>query len=133
MSPNRKNDLLYLLNILEAIKKIEVYIGGINDAESFYIKDEQLQFNACLSLLTHIGESVNKICSELKNDETSVDWKNISGFRNRIAHDYTGLDIFIVFRIIEEELPMLEEKIYLLINKNLSTGYLIRMSFMQQK
>jgi uncharacterized protein with HEPN domain len=50
MLPQIKNDLLYLLNILESIEKINLYIGDIDNAEDFYYANDQLNFNATLNL-----------------------------------------------------------------------------------
>ena len=54
MLPNKKNDLLYLLNILESIEKIRLYGAETQDAEAFYQLNDQLNFNASLNLLTNI-------------------------------------------------------------------------------
>ena len=59
MLQNKKNDLLYLLNILESIVKIRLYAADTQDAEAFYQLNDQLNFNASLNLLTNIGESYN--------------------------------------------------------------------------
>ena len=59
MLQNKKNDLLYLLNILESIVKILLYAADTQDAEAFYQLNDQLNFNASLNLLTNIGESYN--------------------------------------------------------------------------
>lgn len=60
MLPNKKNDLLYLLNILESIEKIKLYVASSTDAEEFYQMNDQLNFNAALNLLANIGESASK-------------------------------------------------------------------------
>jgi uncharacterized protein with HEPN domain len=98
---------LYLLNILESVQKITLYARGAGSAEELYERADQLHFNACLSLLTQIGESAGKISDELKRKENHVEWTRIKSLRNRITHDYTGVDILIVYNIIKDDLPLL--------------------------
>ena len=66
MLPGIKNDLMYLLNILESIEKIILYSADFSDAESFYEHNEQINFNATLNLLANIGENTGKLSNELK-------------------------------------------------------------------
>lgn len=111
MQPNIKNDLLYLLGILESIGKIEKYTQNCLDADDFYFCNEQLNFNASLNLLGNIGELCSKISVELQNIYKDIDWRAIKNLRSRIVHDYAGLDIYIVFKIIKNELPFLKNNI----------------------
>jgi len=120
MQPNIKNDLLYLLGILESIGKIERYTLPCVTADDFYFLNNQLNFNASLNLLANIGELSTKISAELKNKYPHIEWQKLKYFRNRIVHDYAGLDIYIVFKIIGMELPILKEEIEKIISKELS-------------
>ena len=58
MSPNEKNDLLYLLNILEYIGKIWKYTENTKSVEELFELNEQMNLNASLTLLANIGENV---------------------------------------------------------------------------
>jgi uncharacterized protein with HEPN domain len=107
-----RNDLLYLLNILESIEKIHIYSKKAENAEDFFYENDQLNFNGALTLLANIGENVAKISSELKNTNPDIEWQDIKDFRNKVVHDYIGIDIFIVFRIIKNELDPLKNKIF---------------------
>ena len=55
MLPNERNDLMYLLNILEHIGKIWKYTEETNDAEELFELNEQMNLNASLTLLANIG------------------------------------------------------------------------------
>lgn len=120
MLPNKKNDMLYLLNILESIEKIRVYTAETQDAEAFYQLNDQLNFNASLNLLTNIGESVSKISSDLKEEYPKINWIQIKDFRNRIVHDYVGIDLFITFDIITNDLVKFEKQIKKIVKKKIS-------------
>lgn len=100
MLPGIKNDLMYLLNILECVEKIVLYFADCYDAEAFYDKNEQMNFNATLNLLANIGENVGKISDDLKQIYSDVDWAPIKGLRNRVVHDYINIDTFMVFDIV---------------------------------
>jgi len=111
MLPNKKNDLVYLLNILEHIGKIRKYTKGANDAEELFELNDQMNLNASLTLLANIGESVSKITDDLKRECPNIEWQQIKGFRNRIVHDYIGIDLAVVYEIITEDLGKLKSEI----------------------
>ena len=119
MLQHKENDLLYLLNILEHLGKIWKYTESIKSAEEFYEFNEQLNFNASLTLLANIGENVGKISEELKSEYSDIKWQPIKDFRNRIVHNYMGIDVEIVFEIITEDLKELKPKIEKIISENI--------------
>jgi len=119
MLPNEKNDLLYLFYILEYIGKIWKYTEGINDEDELLNKNEQLNFNASLTLLANIGENVSKISEKLKHEYSNIEWKQIKEFRNRIVHDYTGIDLIIVYEIITKDLKILKSEIEKIIKEKI--------------
>ncbi|MEW6203125.1 MAG: HepT-like ribonuclease domain-containing protein [bacterium] len=57
-----------------------------------------------------IGEASRNIPDEVKHKYQDVDWSGIIGLRNRIAHEYFGVNLTIVWSIIEQELPGLKEQ-----------------------
>lgn len=122
MLPGIKNDLMYLLNILESIEKIILYSKDCSDAEIFYELNDQLNFNASLNLFINIGENVSKISDELKQKYSSIDWKQIKGFRNRVVHDYVNLDTLLVFDIIKNDLKQLKGELSKIISDELNAG-----------
>ncbi|MGI6449068.1 MAG: DUF86 domain-containing protein [Desulfitobacteriia bacterium] len=104
-----KNDLMYLLNILESLAKINLYSAACTDAETFYQKNEQMNFNATLNLLANIGENIGKLSDELKQLYPDVAWSQIRGLRNRVVHDYINIDTLMVFDIIKNDLKPLNQ------------------------
>jgi uncharacterized protein with HEPN domain len=124
MASSKEFDLLYLLRILEASEKIRIYSKGFTDPIDFFEANDQREFNACLSLLAQIGEQANKISTETKQKYPDLDWGNIYGYRNRIVHDYTGIDKFLTFEIIVESVPALIDSISNLIRVEVRNGSL---------
>jgi len=119
MLPNEKNDLMYLLNILEYIGKIWKYAEKAGNAEELYELNDQMNLNASLTLLANIGENVSKMTEKTKKEYSNIEWKQIKEFRNRIVHDYAGIDLAIIYEIISEELKRLKPEIEKIIREKL--------------
>jgi uncharacterized protein with HEPN domain len=64
-----------------------------------------------------IGEAANRIPDEIKEKFNNVNWHRIRGFRNRIVHDYMGVDLEIIWEIIEKNLDELKVQIEEIINQ----------------
>ena len=120
MQSSIKNDLVYLLRILESIGKISLYSESYSEPMSFFEANEQQPFNASLSLLMNIGEQSTKLSEELRLKYIDVAWNEIRTYRNRAAHDYTGIDKVITFQIIKEHLPKLNNAVILIIKEQLA-------------
>lgn len=122
MLPSIRNDLMYLLNILESIEKILLYSKDCTDAEEFYMMNDQLNFNASLNLMANIGENIGKISEELKQIYTNIEWKQIKGFRNRVVHNYVNIDTLMVFDIIKNNMVPLRDSLTNIVTKELDKG-----------
>lgn len=101
--------LLYLCTILEAIEKIEIYKHDFENGTALMEANDQMNFNAICRLLLAVGEESKKIDANLLALQPQIDWNAIIGLRNRMAHDYRGIDADIVFDIITKELFTLKE------------------------
>lgn len=122
MLRDKRNDLFHLLNMLESIGKIEKYIGRTSGVDEFVNEDDQLTYNATLTLLANVGESIAKLSDETQNELKTIDINAIRGMRNRIVHDYTGLDSFIVYDVAKNKLDDLRTAVEIIINRNLKSG-----------
>lgn len=122
MLPGIKNDLMYLLNVIESTEKIVLYSENCSDAEAFYEMNDQLNFNASLNLFANIGENIGKISDELKQVYIDIDWKQVKDLRNRVVHDYVNIDTFTIFDIIKNNLAILKNKLMKIITIELGNG-----------
>lgn len=102
-------NILHLLTVLESIEKIMLYTTGFSDKRSFYESGDQVQYNAVCHLLLAIGEETLKLDGQLKEEMAFIAWEQIGGLRNRIAHDYRGIDPEVVFQIAKYELLPLKD------------------------
>ncbi len=113
---NERN-LIYILTILEAIEKCFIYTEDIHSSDEFYQANEQLNYNACQLLLMTIGEESKKLEERIKEDFNNIQWRNIANFRNRIAHDYRGVNPKISFSIVKDFLPQLKQELMKILNE----------------
>jgi len=96
-------NLIYIFTILEAIEKINLYTKVFEDDESFYYANDQMNFNAVVSLLIAIGEENKKIDTKIKSD-IDFTWNDISKMRDKISHNYRGINPYMVWDIIQNPL-----------------------------
>ena len=89
---SNNNQILYIISALAASQKAMFYAQNYNSPNVFFEADEQVHFNATLTLLIAIGEEVKKIDNQLLQSQLSIEWQNIKNMRNVLAHDYRGVD-----------------------------------------
>jgi uncharacterized protein with HEPN domain len=99
---------LLLEDIQESCDRILEYTKGLS-FEDF--KKNYLVVDAVLRNFTIIGEAAGRIPAEFKIKHKEIDWDRIRGFRNRIVHDYFGIDYQIVWIIIENNILELRDLI----------------------
>lgn len=107
--PIKQKDKNCLQNILDSINKISNYTQLFQNADELY--NDNKSFDAVLMNFVIIGEMVAKLSDEFKENNSKVDWSNIKGFRNIIAHQYFGIDAEEVLGIILNELPILKREL----------------------
>ncbi len=83
-------------DMLESCNKILQYTENM-DFEAFCNDSKTL--DAVIRNFEIIGEAANRLPEDFKDDHNNIDWHRIRGFRNRIVHDYIGIDFGIVWEI----------------------------------
>lgn len=99
---------LYIEDILNAIKKIKRYTHKISFKN--FCKDEKT-VDAVIRNFEVIGEAVRQLSPDIKSKHPEIEWKVMINFRNVIIHEYFGIDLEIMWDIIETKLNILEKKI----------------------
>ena len=105
---SKRTDKEFLLDIQEAIRRIELYTKGLN-YQDFSQKIEAQ--DAVVRNLEIIGEAVKNISSNLKGKYKDIQWREIAGMRDKIIHFYFGVNWDIVWQTVKDKLPQLEEKV----------------------
>ena len=102
-----------LLHILEAIDEILSYT--INTDLKSFLSNSMMRF-ACVKQIEIIGEAANSITPETKAVFTDLEWKQIIGMKHILVHEYFGVDFDLIWQVVIDDLPVLKEKILLVIN-----------------
>lgn len=99
---------LLLDDILLSIDKINEYSKGLTLNE--FLNDSKTS-DAVIRNFEIIGEAANRLPDDIKEKYPEIDWYRIRGFRNRIVHDYMGIDYQMVWLIKEDYLPNLKNEV----------------------
>jgi uncharacterized protein with HEPN domain len=98
-----RDDRVYLQHILDAINDIAAYCG--DDHGAFLA--ERMRQDATLRKLEVIGQAVKNLSEHIKSRQPDIPWKQIAGMRDKVIHDYFGVNLEIVWAVIQQELPKL--------------------------
>ena len=98
----------YLNDIDDSISDILNFAADMTVDE--FEADKKTQY-AVIHCLEVIGEAVKKIPDDLKNRYNKIPWKEIAGMRDKLIHDYFGVDLETVWTTIAEDIPPLKELI----------------------
>ena len=103
-----KDDRLYLIHVGECIDRIEQYTAG-GEAD---FKTSTLIQDAVLRNLQTLAESSQHVSDPLKTSHPDVPWRDIAGFRNVLVHQYLGVDLDYVWRVVEYDVPILKKRVH---------------------
>lgn len=104
----KKDPKVYLEDIKDSITKIENYTK--DTTEDVFFNDSRLQ-DSVVRRLEIIGEAVKNLPSEFKKKHPKVPWREIAGMRDVLIHEYSGVNLSRVWKVIEEDLPELKKRL----------------------
>jgi uncharacterized protein with HEPN domain len=99
---SERNYRLYLTDIVESGTAILEYTKDIS-FEQF--NHDRKTCSAVIRELEIIGEAVGKLPDDVKQKHLDVEWQDIKDFRNLLIHEYFGVDLEIVWKVIQDDLP----------------------------
>ncbi len=97
-----KDERVYLTHIRDAILDIEQYAAAGRDV---FLSDRMRQ-DAIIRKLQVIGEAIKKIPDATRQRRPEVPWKQIAGMRDRLTDDYFGVDLMLVWAVVENHLAI---------------------------
>jgi len=106
-----KDDRIYLRHILDAIADIQAYCA--TGRQSFF--DERIRQDAVIRKIEVIGEAAKHLSDATKRARPDVRWREIGGMRDKMIHEYFGVNLEIVWTAVERDLPELKSAIETLI------------------
>ena len=98
----------FLKDILEGARRILFYTKNME--YEVFLEDLKTQ-DAVVRNIEIIGEATKNLSEEFRKKHTEVPWKSISGMRDKLIHDYFGVNVDIVWGVVREDLPKLVDQI----------------------
>ncbi len=108
MSSNFRDYRDYIQDILDSIDEIESFTEGMKFEE--FTKDKKT-INAVTRSVEVIGEAAKKIPKSIRNKYPNIPWKKISGMRDKLIHEYFGIDLEILWKVAKDNIPPLKSTI----------------------
>ncbi|MCZ7399524.1 MAG: DUF86 domain-containing protein [Candidatus Methanoperedens sp.] len=110
----KKDDIVYLRHILDAISRIEEYIKGLNYDD---FMDNHLVQDGVVRQIEIVGEATKRVSTEMREKYPDIPWRKMSGMRDKLIHDYLGVDLDAVWDTVEKDIPVLKDEIQTVIKE----------------
>ena len=105
----KKDPAVYIRHIHDCILRIEAYV---EEGRAAFFNDHKTQ-DAVIRNLEVIGQAVKDLGTErMSNEQPDIPWTQIAGARNVLAHQYLGVDLDLVWNIVDQNLPSLKAAIH---------------------
>lgn len=97
-----------LEDMLDAIGQIDVYTAEMDEAE--FSKDRKTQ-DAVVRNLEVLGEAAGRLPGSYREQHAEIPWAMVRGMRNRIVHAYFGVDLQLIWEVVQDDLPPLKSHV----------------------
>jgi uncharacterized protein with HEPN domain len=101
-----------LEDILDAIKRIESYLRGVNEKK---FKDDLMRQDAIMLQIEIIGEAARHVSDEFQERHPEIPWSEMIGMRNKIVHDYFEIDVSRIWDTAKNDIPPLKKAVWKLL------------------
>lgn len=104
----RKDPLIYIRHMDSCLERIIQYTAGLDEAA--FLRDTLVQ-DAVLRNFEILGEAAKNVDDAFRQQYPEIEWRKISGMRDKLIHDYIGVDLWAVWGVVEKVLPRLKADI----------------------
>ncbi len=103
----------YVRDMLEGAEKALEFVRGMGYDE--FASDDKTQF-AVIRALEIMGEAAKKVPKDFRETYSTIPWREIAGTRDKLIHDYIGVNLSVVWRTLQDDLPPLIEQLESVLN-----------------
>lgn len=105
---SKREPLLYLQDILTSLSRIEDYTESLSFGD---LNNDWKTIDAVVRNLEVIGEAAKNMPEEILEQYPNIPWSNMVSMRNKVIHEYFGVDMDILWKTVKEDLAPLKEQI----------------------
>ena len=109
-----KEDSVYLMHILDAVNDIDEFVKDMN--KETFLSNKAIEY-AVVRSIEIIGEASKHLSKKFREQHKDIPWEDICGMRDKLIHDYIGVDYSIVWQAIEKDIPSLKKKLVKVLNQ----------------
>jgi uncharacterized protein with HEPN domain len=102
----------YIQDMLDSAEKAVKFVGEMKYEQ--FSKDDKTTY-AVIRAIEIIGEAAKKIPNDLRKSYTGIPWREITGTRDKLIHEYFGVNLSVIWRTVHEDLPPLAEQLRLIL------------------
>lgn len=99
---------VFLRHILDSIEAIEEYTEDYSEEEFLDLREKQ---DAVIRRVEIIGEAVRNIPADFREQHLEIPWKKIAGMRDKLVHEYFGVDLELVWEVVQNDLPPFKKQV----------------------
>ena len=111
----KKDNLVYIAHIKTCIDKIQSYTLNMSKDEFL---DNSLVSDAVIRNFEIIGEATKHLSEDFKQKYPAIEWKKMAGMRDKLIHDYIGVDLWAVWAVVDAIIPLFAIQIQEILNQN---------------
>ena len=105
---SKRGDRELLIDMLESIRRVQMYVDGLEYQD--FINDLKTQ-DAVIRALEILGEASKRMSPSIKNQFPDIPWKLMAGMRDKLIHEYFGVNLDVVWEVVTNNLPALFSQI----------------------